>query len=172
MPLVLLSNALINFPLANTFLLPVVEQGMRFIYFVYLDTSHYLFLPYVYRWFCPCTPPGKSQWNQSLWGLNVGRADSEVLKPGVQRVPGSPACSDIGCICLYVYRPPPPTAFFPLPLQLLCPCPPAFLFMVMVSPGGWGSKWYILLHCSSAECHSELVREWCARSVLLLKIGN
>ena len=54
MPLGLLSNALATFLPATTFLLSVVKRRIKFI-FIYLDTSpYYLFLPYLYRWFCPC----------------------------------------------------------------------------------------------------------------------
>ena len=41
------------FPSCYHLLIISYEAGNK-IYFIYLDTSHYLFLPYLYRWFCPC----------------------------------------------------------------------------------------------------------------------
>lgn len=64
-----------------------LRGNLLFICSIYVDTSpYYLFLPYFYKWFCPCKPPNGSQWNQSLrvegWQVDWS------FEPCVQRVPG------------------------------------------------------------------------------------
>ena len=115
---------------------------------------------------CSCKPPDKSQWNWHVWGWDIGRVDRDVLKSGVRRSLGLWYVRTQGahpCMCI---------GLLPSSISVALPVPTFIPFQTDGYP--WRMRKQIVHSPSLVLCrgHSDLLREWCARSPLLLKMGN
>lgn len=117
----------------------------------------------------PCKSPNP-KWisvESAFWGWDVLRVDREVLKPRVQ----SPWFSCMFThMCTYMYMPPPLQPSFLFHFSC-CAHPHPYFFSLwwLALEDEESNATFSLLFC---KWHSELVREWCAKSILPLKMGN